>query len=269
MFLLLRRMTGLAIALTLTSVNAPALAHEFWIDPVSFTPAVKATVPIVFRIGSDFRGDTYPYVRALDRGFQLVTSRNAQPLKAIDGDDPATDVTFRVPGLSIIWHRRAPEPVVFETMEKFEETLADEGLEEIGTAHRAARRPLTKIRELFSRCAKALLQVGGGDAGADRAIGLPLELVVGANPYGYPRDKPLPVQVLLGGKPLENAMVKVFYASDQSSPRRLRSDAGGRVAIDVSRTGDYLVSTVHMTTAAPADKADYVSLWASLTFARP
>lgn len=258
----------LAVTPALVLSFTTAEAHEFWIDPVTFTPAVAQTVPIVLRIGSDHQGNSYPFVRALDRGFQLVTRTGATPLKTLDGDDPASEVTFRVPGLSIIWHRRAPEPVVFDTMAKFEETLQDEGLEAIAVEHRAAGRPLVKIKELFSRCAKALIQVGNSADGTDRAVGLPLELIAGVNPYTHPKEAPLPVFVRLNGKPLGNALVKVFSTGEPGKMQRLRSDAEGRVEIAAAATGEYLVSAVHMAKATAADKADYVSLWASLTFAR-
>jgi hypothetical protein len=269
-----RSFSVLALSSALTLSFTPVRAHEFWIDLVTFTPAVSASVPITFRIGSDFRGNTYPYVRSLDRGFQLVTPRGATPLKTLDGDDPAAEVAFRVPGLNVLWHRRAREPVVFDTFAKFEETLVDEGLEAIGIEHRAANRPMTKIKELFARCAKALLQVGGdkvsgGNDGVDRAVGLPLELVAEANPYTHPREAPLPIRLLHNGKPLANALVKVFVAKDASAAQRLRTDADGRVAVKASVSGDYLISAVQMEKAQPADKADYVSLWATLTFARP
>jgi uncharacterized GH25 family protein len=266
---LFRSFGTLALSSAMVLSFTTAHAHEFWIDPVTFTPALAATVPITLRIGSDFRGNTYPYVRSLDRGFKLVTARGTIPVKSIDGDDPASEVTFRTPGLAILWHRRAPEPVTFDTMKAFEETLVDEGLEAIAAAHKASGRSQTKIKELFARCAKALLQVGVSREGNDRAVGLPLELVAEANPYTHPKDDPLPVQVLLNGKPLPNALVKVFNSADATAAQRLRSDAAGRVVIAASRKGDYLVSAVHMETAKPADKADYVSLWASLTFARP
>jgi uncharacterized GH25 family protein len=249
-----------------------AQAHEFWIDPISFTPTLKASVPIVFRIGSDFQGVTYPYVRSLDRGFSILDSRGAVPIKTLDGDDPAAEVRFRVPGLTTIWHRRAPEPVVFDTMAKFEETLVDEGLEAIGEQHRASGKPLTKIREVFSRCAKALLQVGGA-GGVDRAVGMPLEFVAAGNPYDHPADKPLSVQLLLDGKPLAGALVKIFIRENPQSsglqtPKRVRTSAEGRVDVDVSRSGEYLIAAVSMKPATAGEKADWSSIWTSLTFAR-
>lgn len=259
----------LALSPVLVLCFTPAEAHEFWIDPVTFTPAVSASVPIVFRIGSNFRGDTYPYVRKLDRGFRVVSARGEQPVKAIDGDDPATDIKLRDRGLTIIWHRRAPETVDFATMAAFEETLVDEGLEAIGSAHRAANRPLVKIKESFARCAKALLQVGGGELGADRPVGLPLEIVAETNPYVLQAGGKLSIRLLLEGAPLSDALVKVFHQLHGEHPLRIRTDKDGRVTFDATQAGEYLISAVHMRTALPSEGVDYASQWATLTFKRP
>jgi hypothetical protein len=246
----------------------PLAAHEFWIDPVKSTPVLNETVPLVIRIGSDFKGDTYPYVRALDRGFAVVDAKGIHKLKTLDGDDPAADYKFTAPGLAIVWHQRAPEPVLFATMARFEENLVEEGHEVLAAQHRAAGKPLTSIRENFSRHAKALVQVGAAKGGSDRAVGMTLELVAEANPYDLTAEKPLPVRLFHVGKPLANTLVKVFNRDDPTSPRRIRTDAEGRIAIDISRPGEYLVAAVHMLPASAADKADWISLWASLTFAR-
>jgi uncharacterized GH25 family protein len=141
-------------------------------------------------------------------------------------------------------------------------------LEPIVEAHRKANKPMTAIRELYARCAKALVRVGGGD-GLDRSVGLPLELVAEANPYTVPAAERLVVRVLHLGRPIAGVLVKTFNRDDPEAPRLLRSDAEGRVAIDVSRRGEYLVSAVYMTIPAATEKADWSSLWATLTFARP
>jgi Domain of unknown function (DUF4198) len=240
-----RLATALAFAAGVALAPIVAEAHEFWIDPFTFTPAVNATVPIVFRI--DSRGSRTP--------------------KTLDGDDPATEHKFSSPGLAIVWHRRAPETVVFETMERFEQNLVLEGLETLAEVHRQTGKPLSGIRENYVRCAKALLQVGG-PGGNDRAVGLPLELIAEANPYAHGPGQPLPVRLLYAGKPIGGILVKVFNRDDPASPQRLRTDADGRVAIDVARPGEYLVSAVHMLPAKPEEKAHWSSLWASLTFAR-
>lgn len=264
----LGKMSAFALVAYGSILGGSVHAHEFWIDPVTFTPKLNATVPIVFRIGVDFKGDTYPFERTLDRGFGLVDGRGRRSLKSVDGDDPATKVKFTAPGLATVWHRRAAEIVTFETMAKFEASLIEEGYGALAAVHRAAGRPLTGIREAYTRHAKTLVRVGDGTGGQDRAIGMLIELVAEQNPYTHAADKPLTMQLLYAGKPLASTLVKVIHRDDPLSPRRLMTDQEGRVAIDVTRPGEYLVNAVHMLAGTPADKADWVSHWASLTFLR-
>ena len=191
------RALGIAIALTATPTKA--VSHEFWIDPVRFAPKLGAIVPIVFRIGQDFKGNTYPFVRGLSDRFVVLDGRGERAVKTLDGDDPAADITFSTPGLAIIAHQRKPEEVIFDTFEKFQDNLIYEGLEPIVDMHRKLGMPMSGIRELYARCAKALVSVGSKVSGADRAVGMPLELVAEKNPYGLAATDVLPVRLLHNG----------------------------------------------------------------------
>ena len=42
----------------LLALAAPAAAHDFWIEPSNFRPAVGAKVPLRLLIGQDFAGAT-------------------------------------------------------------------------------------------------------------------------------------------------------------------------------------------------------------------
>ena len=245
----------------------PSAAHEFWIDPVQYTPKVGASVPIVFRIGINFQGDTYPFVRSLSRRFTLTDRLGERTIKTLDGDDPAAEIKFASSGLAVLVHERAPEQVVFATFEKFQENLTIEGLEPIIDKHQSTGRPMANIRELYSRCAKSLISVGNG-AGADKLIGMPLELVSEKNPYLLAGATELPVRLYAQGKPISGILVKTFNRDDPMSPRLTRTDAEGRAIVDVSRAGEYLVSAVQMLEPRPGDDADWVSYWASLSFAK-
>jgi Domain of unknown function (DUF4198) len=254
------------------SVNVrPAAAHEFWIDPVTYTPAVGATVPIVFRIGSDFHGDTFPYIRALDQHFSITNAGGTTKPETLDGDDPATDVTFATKGLTIIAHQRGQEDVQFKTMAAFEENLREEGLEPLIEEHRKAGKPATDIRELYTRYAKALVQVGGG-TGRDKPLGLPYELVADSDPYTHPAGQPFAVRFLRDGKPMAGALVKCFQRDKPDSvapkPQEIRTDSDGKAACDISKSGEHMISTVHMVSGTATDKADWISHWATLSFAR-
>lgn len=267
----MQRLIGLAfagIAFAALGLFHKAEAHEFWIDPVTFTPKVGASVPIVFRIGQDFAGDTYPFVRALSRRFTIVDGAGERALRALDGDDPATEIRFPRPGVAIVVHQRVAELITFDTFAAFEESAVYEGVERAVAEHRAANKPMTKIRELFTRCAKSLVNVGGGQAGGDRAIGLPLELVAEQNPYASTTAASLTVRLLHDGKPLAGALVKTWRQMEGAKPRLARSDAEGRVTVDVASKGEYLISAVHMIAPAAGEDADWSSLWATLTFKR-
>jgi uncharacterized GH25 family protein len=251
--------------------SGTATAHEFWIDPVSYTPEVGAVVPIVFRIGSDFHGDTFPYIRALDGHFSVTDSAGISKPDTLDGDDPAAEVKFAVKGLTIVAHQRGPEDVQFKTMAAFEDNLRYEGLEPIIEAHRKAGKPNSDIRELYTRYAKALVQVGGG-TGSDKALGLPYELVAESDPYAHAAGQPFAVRFLHEGKPMAGSLVKCFQRDTPEAtappPQEIRTDANGRATCDISKSGEHMISTVHMVSGTPADKADWISHWATLSFAR-
>lgn len=265
------RRVGIRIAILLVAVVAagsPSAAHEFWLDAVKYTPKAGDAVPIVHRTGQNFSGDSYPFIRALAKRYSVINSRGERAVKAVEGDDPASEITFRNAGLAIVVYQGAPDPLSFESIEKFDLYLDDEGLEWVKERHRAQKKPEAPIKELFARCAKALIQVGGG-GGNDRAVGLPLELVAERNPYQMAPGELLPIRVLHDGKPLAGALIKVFHLKDPEQPRRYRTDVEGRAMLPLPLPGEYLLNAVHMLQASPKDQADWLSLWASMTFARP
>ena len=138
--------------------------------------------------------------------------------------------------------RRASRIVAYRTSDrllelpadKFEEYLREEGFERI-SALRAKRGESAKpSRELFSRCAKALVAAGAGSTG-DRALGLTLELLPEKNPALSPGEA-LPIRLLYEGKPLSGALV---VAVPTRTPAKVsaRTDAKGNVACRFPRTG--------------------------------
>ena len=258
------------VGIALFVATFPTQAHEFWLEPVVLTPKVGASVPIVHRIGQNFEGDSYPYVRAWFRRFVHIDARGERPIKGVEGDDPAAEVRFATRGLSILVYHSNSDEAVFETMEKFRAYLADEGLGRFAKAHTDLGKPLSGIRERYVRCAKALVSVGGGGV-SDRAVGLPLELIAERNPYELGVDNLLPVRLLHDGKPLEGATIKVFNEKDRKTHRRFITDAEGRAMVELPVKDRYLLGAVQMLvpTASEQKKADWTSLWASLTFARP
>lgn len=235
----------------------PARAHDFWIEPSSFTPAPGDLVQLTLRVGQNLEGDTVPRNDALIERFAVVGDHGDTRVVGRDGQDPAGVIRREESGGALVVYRSLPSRVVLDVA-KFESYLELEGLPKVKAGP-----------EFYSRCAKAFVAVGGkGSAAFTRPAGLRLEIVPEADPYALAQGAPLPVRVLYEGKPLRNAMVVAFDLASANAPQRIRTDAGGRARVALPRPGVWLIKAVHMIAASPATGATWESFWASLTFRR-
>ena len=254
--------------LLLWALSAPALlAHNFWIEPTTFTPAVGQRVAVRLRVGVELQGDPVPRDPNLIKRFVAVGPSGEAPVPGVPNTEPAGFEMFSAPGLYTIVYESGRSPVEMEAA-KFEQYLKEEGLETVAAARARQDKSAAGAKEVFSRCAKALIAVGGPGSGHDRVFGQRLELVAEKNPYALAGGGELPVRLLYEGKPLAGALV---MALQRGRPDKLtaRSDSKGRVILKLDRPGFWLIKAVHMI-PAPADAgADWESLWASLTFALP
>jgi uncharacterized GH25 family protein len=257
-----------AAGLVLMQMAVPVAAHEFWLDPSTYRPKVGEPVAISIRIGQYFKGTSFPFLREEFRRFVAVDARGETPVKGVDGDDPAVIMTFPRPGLVILAHYSTPETLIFEAWDKFQAYLAMEGLDHIGLLHRRQGKPMTGITEVYSRCAKLLLDVGSG-GGDDRAVGLPLELVAERNPYRLTAGEKLPVRLLYQGRPIAGLQITAISKTDPAKRHNVRTDAAGRAEIALPTAGPWLLNAVHMIEPAAGEKAHWTSFWASLNFDRP
>jgi uncharacterized GH25 family protein len=261
-----RRVALLAAALALA---APAFAHDFWIEPSTFRPAVGSTLGVGLFVGQGFRGDALPRNPAMIARFVLVTDAGQTPIGGRAADEPAGSVRIDQPGLALIGYRSLDSQVSLEAA-KFEAYLKEEGLEAVIGARAKSGDSQKPSRELFSRSAKSLVEAGGeGSVGYDRVLGLTLELVPEKNPYAMKAGDALPVRLLYEGKPLPGALVIALSHDDPETKVAQRTDADGRVTLRLAKEGAWLVKAVHMVPVTGSPNADWRSIWASLTFALP
>jgi len=258
-----RRLPGLLAAMLFA---APLSAHDFWIEPSTFRPAVGATVAVRLFVGPHFEGEPFPRVPQLVSRFVLVSASGEQPVRGGPGDDPAGTVRIAEPGLAIVGYRSLNYPVSLDAA-KFEDYLKEEGLEKISALRSKRGETAKPAREVFSRCAKALLDAGGGGiTGFDRPLGFTLELLPEKNPYALRPGDALPVRLLLDGKPLAGALVHALLHGDPAAVSAARTDRDGRAILRLSKTGFWMIKAVDMGPAPAGADADWQSLWASLTF---
>ena len=255
-------------ATALVLAAGPVAAHDFWIVPAAFRPEVGEKVGLSLRVGEHFRGEPVLIDRTLVERFFAIGPAGESPITPRQGSEPAGFVLIGAPGLWIVGYRSRPSRVSLEA-EQFERYLLQEGLETIVELRAARGESGTRAQEIFSRCAKSLLSVGPGVKGHDRPLGLTLELITEDNPYSLRPGQQLSVRLLYEGNPLPAALV-VAMNSDQLDERLVaRSDSEGRAAFRLGRAGAWLIKAVHMIPAPPDAAADWVSLWASVTFQIP
>lgn len=259
--------------LTLTAsllLAAPALrAHDFWIEPSTFTPQPGERVVVRLRVGEHFQGDPVPRRPERIERFAVVGGTGERPVEGVAGADPAGFAAFDAPGLHQLVYDSSRSSIELAGPE-FEKYLAEEGLERISALRAERGQTPARAREVYSRCAKSLVAVAGkGAGGHDRILGLPLELVPEGNPYALTGGGKLPVRLLHEGKPLAGALVMGLRRDQPARKISARTDAGGRVMLSLDLPGVWLVKAVHMVPAPEGAGADWESFWASLTFEVP
>jgi len=261
----------LGAVLLLGILASPALlAHNFWIEPTTFTPAPGQRVAVRLRVGQELQGDPVPRDPSLMKRFVAVGPGGAEvPVPGVPNTEPAGFLALPSPGLSTIVYESGRSAVELEAA-KFETYLKEEGLEAISARRARQGKSAAPAREVFSRSAKALLAVGNGAGpGFDRVLGLRLELVAEKNPYALAGGGDLPVRLLYEGKPLAGTLIMALQRGRPGAVSAVRSDSRGRAILKLDRPGLWLIKAVHMI-PAPADaNADWESFWASLTFALP
>jgi uncharacterized GH25 family protein len=249
---------------------SPAVAHDFWIEPTSLRPRVGEMVGLALRVGQNFRGDPVPRNPELIEKFVAVSRAGEKPVEGVTGRDPAGILRIADPGWVVVGYRSKPKSLELPA-EKFEQYLKEEGLEKI-IAVRAKRGDSQKPgKEIYSRCAKTLLDANGavGAGGFDRTLELRLELVPEKSPKEVGGGRTMPLRLLFEGKPLAGALVVAINRENTEKSFSARSNASGRVIFDLTPAGVWLVKAVHMVPAPPPSGADWESLWASLTFQVP
>lgn len=250
----------------------PALAHEFWIDPLDYTVAAEDPIQARLRVGQGFEGVSMSYMTRNFTRFDIVFGDTITPVDGRLGDNPALDVDAHGTGLAIVLHETTPRDLTYDEWDRFLRFAEHKDFPDIEARHLARGLPMTGFTESYTRHVKSLIAVGDG-AGQDREFGLRTEFVALANPYTDDVSDGLPVLVLLEGEPRPDAQVELFdRAPDGTVTVTLhRTDAEGHALLPVEPGHEYLADAVTLMPLEPAAEGDPVwhTLWAALTFAVP
>jgi len=266
------RLSRATLSLVLaTGLAAPLSAHDFWID----LPSHRATsgAPIQLRLSIGDVGAVEPW-ETLWR--KIVSLRAYGPGGVTDQQGGIMPTTKADPGGALIALTGAGTHVVaFESYQsesdlpaaEFNDYAVHEGLTPALEKRKADGTSETRGRELYSRRAKALVQIGDRPTDdAIRPIGQTLEIVPERNPYALAAGDPLPVRVYYRGAPLVGASVTMERLDAAPAPRKpQRTDMDGRTRFAFEKKGRWKVNVV-WTQPINHPRADYDTIFSSLTF---
>jgi len=258
-----RRLASVIAGLLIAAAARPA-AHDFWVQPSTFRPAVGSLVGLRLLVGQDMIGDPVPRDPAAIKTFIVATSAGVKDVPGRDGGNPAGILRLDSPGQAIVGYESFPRSIEL-TPDKFDQYLGEEGLDQIRTLAFGSRMTKGSVRERYVRCAKALLTSSDGSKLiVDRRLGLTLELVAARNSFSA-QKQPASFNLTYNGQPRPGALVIALKGSDPSIKLKARTDKAGRVSFVFPSAGQWLVKAVHMI-PSPTSEADWESFWASLSF---
>ncbi len=274
-------MRSFRLLFTLSLLLAPltARAHEYWLAPLSYQAGAGDTVVVRAYVGTGFKGEGKPLAARRVVRLEARTTRRVdiRSLGLNGADDYARLVLPDAGGASVAFQSdfaRIELPAA-----EFDAYLKLEGLEQTRTERARTKTSNAPGRERYARCCRTWLH-GTDVARGIEPAGLTLEVVPTADPTVLKRAS---FRVLLRGQPLGGALVRAWNRPLDAGGRPFavatrdslgpvyegRTRADGTVTIPVERVGEWMVSCVHMEPSDVRSEADWQSLWANFTFARP
>lgn len=252
-------------AALLMLVVTPVFAHEFWIALENGKINPGDTIIGDLKIGVMLKGETYPYLSNRFKSFNVTNGDLTDKVTGNEGDIPALSYVTKQAGLHVISQQTTAFRVTYEDWGLFRRYLNEEGLEKFADLHQQRGLPANGFSERYTRCVKALVQVGPViSSQGDKQLGLPLELLAETNPYATNTDQ-LAVKLLWQGTPLDNWQITIFHDTGTVKRTTVMTDDHGQAVIPLSGAGEYLLNAVHLQ-AVDDTPVVWQSYWGTLSF---
>ncbi|WP_295638657.1 DUF4198 domain-containing protein [Novosphingobium sp.] len=256
----------------------PALAHDFWLQPAVFHVKPGQPVPLRILIGDPaavehWETEWRKIVSFQDFGPDTVTDQLAT-IVPLNGAKPSIDrqdavVRLHAPGTHMLAFT-SNQTLSDLPAAQFNPYVAHEGLALPLAKRMADGTTAANGRELYSRRAKVLVQVGRvATSRVTRPIGQTLEIVPARNPYALKPGEPLRLRIWFHGAPLPGASVvleRLGEGATHGTP--VVSDSHGDVVFLIDRGGQWKANVV-WSYPITDPRADYETIFCSMTFGGP
>jgi hypothetical protein len=267
----------LAIAFALTAalpVPSQVLAHEFWIEPLTYQVEPDGMISGELTNGQAFAGSHLAYLPQRFERFTVAAGMRQGNVENRLGARPALDIAPLSEGLHVISYQSTLSTLTYTEWAKFLTFAEHKNFGDVEPIHDARGLPREGFVEGYRRFSKTL--VGAGNSiGSDFRTGMDIEYVALDNPYTDDLSNGLRVQLYYLGEVRGDAQVEFFEkAPDGTVEITLHhTDADGIATLPVKAGYSYLVDAVVLRepSAALAGEAEiaWETLWAALTFGVP
>jgi uncharacterized GH25 family protein len=257
---------------------SPAGAHDFWVQPSEYWLLPGLATPLTLQVGhGPYRQRSPIPLRRITR-FSAVTPGGVsldlrERLHPGAGSEDGSLVLAQ-PGIYIVVLETDNRAQSHLPAIRFNDYLQVEGLTPALEERERSQRMDADGSEIYSRHAKAIVQVGDSEAHAagssgwvTQPLGLPLEIVPEVSPYSQPRPHNLPVRVLYEGRPLPGALIKLTELEHDAAPFEThRTDAAGRAIFTLPAAGNWLLNVIWTKPLPKTSETDFETVFSSLSF---
>lgn len=266
-----RRYLLLSVVTALAAATA-AQAHDLFFRMSTFIVPVNASIRMNVLNGT-FSKSENSVTRDRLRDLSVVSPAGRASvdtsLWSATGDTSVFFLRTGAAGTYVVGASLLPREITLEAKD-FNAYLAEDGLPDVLAARKKSGELEKGATERYSKHIKALVQVGTKRSGDFSVVmGHPAELVALDNPYTLRARSTMRVRAMVDGKAVPNQLVQWggrFRNEGRFQQRSVRTDAEGIARIRLENAGQYYVKFISMIPYSGAEKIDYESKWATLTF---
>jgi uncharacterized GH25 family protein len=254
---------------TLLAFSAyPLAAQEFWMMPDKFSYVQHDSIRIKFSVGENFVGDTWNLRAERIKSVSVYHNGKVTNLtsKLKEGRGEHVMIPDVTEGTYVV-SMESNNVFVELAADQFNAYLKEYALDDASARRKKNNTSGTPGREVYSRNAKVIVQVGPKeDNGYKTITGLPLEIVPEKNPGQIKKGEMVKFRILYNGKPEFGARAFVWNNKDNRTyVQPIYSQQDGAIDVRIFNDGQWMVSVVKMIPSNDK-KADWQSYWGSLVF---
>lgn len=249
----------------------PIFAHEYWLEPETFFPAVNEKINLRLWVGEGLKHDEErPFQKEKTEVFRQYFGKVwfDQAKNVTDNSLPFYSYTSGSAGNHLFAMERNWSYITLKPKE-FEDYLREDGMEYIIDERSKLGEANKDGRERYSRFVKTLINIGGSSDNAyKQKAGLKVEIMPLQNPYQKKVGEIIEFQVLFDGKPLAGRTIFADNRDGENiSKVKMITDRNGKISVKLDRKGVWLIRLVFMQRCkTDCGETDWESFWGAFSF---